>query len=584
MVTTAFTILHLSDVHFGVSDPEHEQPRITNALINAVNEYQGQIDYCIFTGDLSFSAQSKQFLEAEKWLEKVYRSIGNTNAKMFICPGNHDSDRNAAIHFIIESSSINLNTFLGYKNRNWDNSNHLKEFKRWHKSFQVKHDWVVSEWSKNVNLVKARHSGLNINFILANSALLSCSNNDRGHLCVDYPELNKCLSECDSNSELIVYAMHHPLDDKWFSEWNEKELRTLLNQKVGCHISLTGHIHDPKAKGFSNLYGQSLVELSGGAAYAGSKWPQAFSIWNIKPEEKKITPTTFRYHKKPGQWIIDNALSNEILLNLPDGINATLGNKTKHKTKQSNIFQKPKKTDILNFFSLKLNNTDVIDISVDKAIFIDKNSDSGSYYKQFETAIWLPKGEVIESINGSHYVSAVAFSFPSIDMFTNNLSKYFSTDDIKQLNNNNFKKIPKATKEKVVNMITDYADKGFIVTVSLPQIIFDSTGKNTKAKNAMYGLINTLLSTTLKAKTHAEFDSINIYINNHASLNNGIRKRISSITRKTLPTNTKVTNNVFSDEDEVITLEKIMGLVSWFVMQSDNTGVDYWMKKVKNNT
>lgn len=70
------TVAHLSDLHFGRTDP-----RVVNALMNDL--HQKRPDLVVVSGDLTQRARSHQFAEARAFLDRL-------PAPALVVPGNHD--------------------------------------------------------------------------------------------------------------------------------------------------------------------------------------------------------------------------------------------------------------------------------------------------------------------------------------------------------------------------------------------------------------------------------------------------------------------------------------------------------------
>ncbi|HDY8067577.1 hypothetical protein LO82_22285 [Vibrio vulnificus] len=314
MNTPSMNILHISDVHFKENEATATQSQITKALVSAIENYGKPIHYCVFTGDLANHALTNEYKLAEEWLESVFSAMGNSNAKMIICPGNHDIDRSSADVLTARGAATSkklLDTYLGNVEKSFKS---LSKFLDWHEEFRSKNSWVISSWDKHVNLSTEVHNDLNINFVMANSALLSCDNDDLGNLCVDLNQLNACLEQSRDNKGLNICMMHHPLDGGWLSEWNLERVDTLLKQKASCHILMSGHVHDAEGASSSNSYGQALASFKCGSAYTGGDWKKEFSILEVDIEGSKVIPNNFVYSERSGQWYLNNEQSQPILV------------------------------------------------------------------------------------------------------------------------------------------------------------------------------------------------------------------------------------------------------------------------------
>ena len=95
---TRWTWLHLSDWHqrgeaFNrkvvrdkLLDDLRQRTRIDPAL--------AQVDFVVFSGDLAYAGQEKEYLAAQKhFLDPVLKAVGLGPERLFLVPGNHDLDR-----------------------------------------------------------------------------------------------------------------------------------------------------------------------------------------------------------------------------------------------------------------------------------------------------------------------------------------------------------------------------------------------------------------------------------------------------------------------------------------------------------
>ncbi len=169
--------------------------------------------------------------------------------------------------------------------------------------------------------------GTNVNFVMINSALLSCDNDDFGNLCIDINQLNSCLDKCRDSLGLRICLMHHPIDEGWLIDWNNKMANQLFNQKRGCHFFLSGHTHDAKSFSSSNNSGQGLTSFKCGSSYIGGEWKKEFSILEVDLRSSRIKPNNYTYSERSGEWHIVDAESQSIMVDFHDLVQADIGKK-----------------------------------------------------------------------------------------------------------------------------------------------------------------------------------------------------------------------------------------------------------------
>lgn len=99
-------ILHITDFHFlGDEKSRETEIRLVDVLKRTLGKYSGQIDFVLFTGDLVWSGENKDyFLEAKTLLiDKLCDVLNISSTSFFICPGNHDVHRNQELEDIMDS-------------------------------------------------------------------------------------------------------------------------------------------------------------------------------------------------------------------------------------------------------------------------------------------------------------------------------------------------------------------------------------------------------------------------------------------------------------------------------------------------
>ncbi|MEV4778402.1 metallophosphoesterase [Burkholderia sp. LMU1-1-1.1] len=92
-------IAHISDIHFKVSpnqighDPnEQMRDEMIRDLEKKVAEW-GKLDAIIVSGDIAFAGRKDEFSLAKEWLKEILSRTNSHDAKIIVCPGNHDIDR-----------------------------------------------------------------------------------------------------------------------------------------------------------------------------------------------------------------------------------------------------------------------------------------------------------------------------------------------------------------------------------------------------------------------------------------------------------------------------------------------------------
>lgn len=380
---TCINLLHISDIHFGISDPDEEQDKLLNSLYKALTDCGRKIDLILCTGDLTQKASPTEFQEAQDWLLLLSALL---NCPIALCPGNHDVDRTKTNLKDLRTAYPNNESFNLKKKDIRKSHEHLKPFLSWYKEAKANHSTFINTWDSNVfgDSVEVELNGVSTSIICLNSAALSCGDDDIGKLCIDPATLNSFLSAASTNEHLIIVVAHHPLE-KWMVEWNAQKISTTLSQINSAHLYFHGHLHESSGKSAYANTGAGITSLAAGAAYQGSKWEQSFAICEIDFLKKLLTPHTFYYAHDSGEWYERNDRSQPIPCRLPD-ISAQESNPSAEA--QSTTTKPTEKWD--NPFDLVVAN----DISAHEIpkLFVDKNSSINKISNKFESIVEGQRG------------------------------------------------------------------------------------------------------------------------------------------------------------------------------------------------
>lgn len=310
----AITLLHISDIHFGMRDDSGFQERNANAVLDAVKGWSGTIDCIVFTGDLTQKADFSEFQQGQEWLTRISQEL---SVPCIVVPGNHDVDRAKADRKRLRASRHNEQDFGNWRDELYQSHPHLKNFLEWHHLWKQEAGIPIGNWHDNpaIDLVTTSIRGVKCHFVCVNTALLSCDNDDSTNLCVDIKAINGTLKDCISSNSLIVVAGHHPLSE--LAEWNRERFDRILGQSTGPHAYLHGHLHDTRVRSAFTSSGQSQFSSVAGAVFPSADYPKSFSIIQFFVNENTVKTTVYSLNEDSGTWIVDNAKSGEVPTKLP---------------------------------------------------------------------------------------------------------------------------------------------------------------------------------------------------------------------------------------------------------------------------
>lgn len=91
--------LHISDLHFGFDKGETAIAQRANYMDTLLDKLQSitdtkPIDYIFITGDIGWHAEKTDYETALVYIKDLMERCKVDAQHVFVCPGNHDVDRN----------------------------------------------------------------------------------------------------------------------------------------------------------------------------------------------------------------------------------------------------------------------------------------------------------------------------------------------------------------------------------------------------------------------------------------------------------------------------------------------------------
>lgn len=97
---SSIRLIHLSDIHFsrdagvGFNPDATLRSDIINDARSALERLGGPADAIVVSGDVAYSGQKGEYDEVAKWLDELCSQVGCREEAVYVCPGNHDVNRN----------------------------------------------------------------------------------------------------------------------------------------------------------------------------------------------------------------------------------------------------------------------------------------------------------------------------------------------------------------------------------------------------------------------------------------------------------------------------------------------------------
>ena len=322
-------VVHLSDLHLG--QESKSKWRSSHVMGSAWKKNLQEIaddktiDLVCFTGDLAFSGQPGQYLEATAFVDELLSVLKVPKSRFFCVPGNHDVDRKIA-----ETAWEALRAAAGQVDQT--------KFARWMtggaKPFGFDESWrdaVLSrqaayrQWLIEMDLSalhpqNSAHGNLGyrksvdlglgapLHVIGLDSAWLAGDEQDAGNLRVTDEQIGRLLTDSGATLQGWKLALvHHPLHNLADSDTAESRLA-----EFGVSLLLHGHLHKPKVGRWvpAGLGAQALNVSAAGCLYEHDRYPNSMQVLDLQLQaDHRVVPCQvwFRSWSKNGHWHSDDS-------------------------------------------------------------------------------------------------------------------------------------------------------------------------------------------------------------------------------------------------------------------------------------
>ena len=316
--------LHLSDWHHKYPISRDRKRKRTQLLkdIERITGSLGELDFILFSGDITHSGAKEEFNEVKAELINPIRAQVGSSIPMYCIPGNHDIQWSeiANIAAPIKNQLANLKSPESW----YDFNNTVSEpaiVRELNKPFSNYFDFLSdlgcpSDRSKLHSVHKIEKGGIKLGLMCINTAWNSARFNlqhrepppdatprlwDYGLLRITEAQLQGAIDELGP-VDLGLLMMHHPLH--WIDEFERAKLEHMLFDS--CHVIIHGHEHRPNTSRMSSAFGD-LVFIPAGATYTAPtpEDPNYTSAYNITTIDTETFVGTVRHRiwaDVKGRW------------------------------------------------------------------------------------------------------------------------------------------------------------------------------------------------------------------------------------------------------------------------------------------
>lgn len=255
------TWLHLSDLHFRVTEDNFESELIYDRLLEDLKQIEEHIDLVFVTGDIAYSGRVEEYERASKFFNRVLKILNLGREAIFFVPGNHDIQRSNTANYVSKMldgihSEKEVAEILG--------SRELREIflKRLNNYYDfVENNAFLIEKSELSYTKKINVNGIEIAVVGLNSAWGSTSNSEKGNIVLGERQVIEAFSKI-GDAQVTITLLHHPT--YYFRDEDVESVETVINNR--SDFVLHGHIH--RRKVITQKMPDSMVHyLVAGASY-----------------------------------------------------------------------------------------------------------------------------------------------------------------------------------------------------------------------------------------------------------------------------------------------------------------------------
>ncbi|WP_371375550.1 metallophosphoesterase [Sporomusa aerivorans] len=310
------TILHLSDLHFGIDEKEEDARAQRTIAMDGLNNKIAELcqqgwkpEIVVVSGDIAYRGTKKDYDIAIQWLNKLQNQLEINSDSFIFVPGNHDLDREKTDCFVRPHNAAEADKILSPKN-----IRRLEDYFDSYINFCKQLDIPAYRLGSSENILVGTRDVKGICFCVLNSAWYCRDNKDKSNLWIGLPQINIMKAEGQlpsienfDSAKTTVAVFHHP--QEWF---NDYELNVYDIQRPAtyellanhCHLILSGHVHSQTIKEPYRI--RNAYVITGGATYQQG-YRNNCSVIKVNTRTKGLKRRTLQYEPAEQKWVINDA-------------------------------------------------------------------------------------------------------------------------------------------------------------------------------------------------------------------------------------------------------------------------------------
>lgn len=285
--------VHISDIHFNYSNYN------TDVLREKLTEFlseENDIDFILITGDSIYQYGKYDDVEISiKYINDIVSACGCDSTNVYLCPGNHDINRN-------DSARNQIISQIREKKLAIDEASAHKLMGLGHEKFKNMYREITGKKYVSFDVAEVSKDGKKYRIINLDTCLLSKDDEDDGQISIQTNKLFEINKKIKADDYLNIAIMHHGIDffenkaGKGFQHWIE-------DHKIDAVFC--GHSHRAGIKTYDETKSE-IKQFTSGAAIIDSYAIPSFYICNFDEKEWVIEVELYTFSEDNSNWEIDN--------------------------------------------------------------------------------------------------------------------------------------------------------------------------------------------------------------------------------------------------------------------------------------
>lgn len=302
MVRGGLTWWQLSDLHWP-ADPSTELKRYIDNLLRHLRESvaaSGHPDFVVFTGDIAYSGQSKEYDSVGEHLIAPLRELLGDDVPLLFVPGNHDMDRDEALikqsRLVTElADPAAVDAFLGNSRNRANFADPFRSYSEFVARWAPAGTDDAYRWTHTITAAGHKLTVLGLNSAWAGfyHATDDPTESDRGRLLLSIDQTPKPAEDAD----FTLFAQHHPF------EWLHEDVCDSAVQSLrrNYQVGLFGHVHSPRELGQISSPHSTVLRIPSMLLFGrphgddSARYPRGYSVGDIDVATSECRVRYFKY-------------------------------------------------------------------------------------------------------------------------------------------------------------------------------------------------------------------------------------------------------------------------------------------------